>query len=82
MPMKVIDDMQFYGTVTVGERGQVAIPQEARDALGIAAGDKMMVISGIFEGSLVIVPHRVVTDVLKKSYTQALSQLLEGVNHD
>ncbi len=36
----------FYGAVTVGERGQVVIPQMAREALGIKAGDKMLVLGG------------------------------------
>jgi len=33
----------FVGAVTVGERGQVVIPAEAREALGIHAGDKLLV---------------------------------------
>lgn len=36
----------FYGAVTVGERGQVVIPQAAREAMGIKPGDKMLVMSG------------------------------------
>ncbi|MGE5530256.1 MAG: AbrB/MazE/SpoVT family DNA-binding domain-containing protein [Patescibacteria group bacterium] len=36
----------FYGAVTVGERGQVVIPQAAREALKIKPGDKMLVLSG------------------------------------
>lgn len=33
----------FYGSVTVGERGQVVIPADARAQLGINAGDKLIV---------------------------------------
>jgi len=33
----------FFGTSTVGERGQVVIPADAREQLGIQAGDKLMV---------------------------------------
>ena len=36
-------DEFFYGSVTVGERGQVVIPAEARTQLGIEAGDKLLV---------------------------------------
>jgi AbrB family looped-hinge helix DNA binding protein len=32
-----------YGSVTVGERGQVVIPAEAREELTIEAGDKLLV---------------------------------------
>lgn len=34
--------MGFYGSVTVGERGQVVIPVDARDELGIKPGDKLL----------------------------------------
>ena len=34
---------KFYGSATVGERGQVVIPAEAREGLGIAPGDKLLV---------------------------------------
>jgi AbrB family looped-hinge helix DNA binding protein len=33
----------FHGAVTVGERGQVVIPASVREALGISAGDKLLV---------------------------------------
>ena len=32
----------FFGTATVGERGQVVIPAEARAELGIQPGDKLI----------------------------------------
>lgn len=35
---------QFYGSVTVGERGQVVIPAEARRRLNINTGDKLLVL--------------------------------------
>lgn len=34
---------KFYGTTTVGERGQVVIPAAARKELGIKPGDQLMV---------------------------------------
>ncbi len=33
----------FFGSVTVGERGQIVIPAEARAALEIKPGDKLIV---------------------------------------
>ena len=33
----------FYGAVTVGERGQVVIPADARAELGIEPGDKLLI---------------------------------------
>lgn len=34
---------QFYGATTVGEKGQVVIPAEAREAMGLKKGDKLLV---------------------------------------
>ncbi|NLO07260.1 MAG: AbrB/MazE/SpoVT family DNA-binding domain-containing protein [candidate division WS1 bacterium] len=34
---------QFVGAVTVGERGQVVIPAEARETMGLSPGDKLLV---------------------------------------
>lgn len=34
----------FFGTVIVGERGQIVIPKEARDIFNINAGDKLLIL--------------------------------------
>ena len=34
---------KFYGTTTMGARGQVVIPAEARKDLGLSPGDQLMV---------------------------------------
>ena len=39
-----IDEL-FYGTVTVGERGQVVVPAQARADIDINPGDKLLVFS-------------------------------------
>jgi AbrB family looped-hinge helix DNA binding protein len=33
----------FIGSVSVGERGQIVIPAEARQRLGLKTGDKLLV---------------------------------------
>jgi len=40
----------LYGVVTVGERGQIVIPKEARDQFGIKPGDKLVVVGDIKKG--------------------------------
>ena len=37
-------DKQLYGTATVGTKGQVVIPADAREALGIQPGDRLYVV--------------------------------------
>ena len=41
MPKKDVE--QFYGTATVGEKGQVVIPCEARERMQLQKGDKLLV---------------------------------------
>lgn len=34
---------QFYGSVTIGEKGQIVIPQEARENMKLKKGDKLLI---------------------------------------
>lgn len=34
----------FYGSATLGERGQIVIPAEARADMGLQPGDKMLIL--------------------------------------
>ncbi len=52
---------KYWGSATVGERGQMVIPAEARKALGIEAGDKMVIFGHGRDGRLVVVKAEVVT---------------------
>jgi len=45
---------KIYGAARVGERGQIALPAEARRELGIDPGDKMMVFANRVNGSLIL----------------------------
>ncbi|MDR1833255.1 MAG: AbrB/MazE/SpoVT family DNA-binding domain-containing protein [Propionibacteriaceae bacterium] len=45
---------KIYGTATVGERGQVSIPADARKDLGLKSGDKVVVFGNRVNGSVVL----------------------------
>lgn len=47
-------DDHFYGAVTVGERGQVVIPAEARKRFQIEPGDKLLILSDPGKRSLML----------------------------
>lgn len=38
------DRPDFFSITTIGERGQVVIPKDARQALELSAGDKLVVL--------------------------------------
>jgi AbrB family looped-hinge helix DNA binding protein len=43
---KMKEFSKFFGVATVGERGQIVVPCEARKLLNIKSGDKLIVMSG------------------------------------
>lgn len=43
MPKNKKSGEQFFGTTTLGEKGQIVIPAEAREAMGIKKGEKLLV---------------------------------------
>ena len=42
--MEIPKGHYIFGTVKVGERGQIVIPREARDKFDIKAGDTLLVL--------------------------------------
>lgn len=44
----------FYGSATVGERGQIVIPAEARAEMGIHPGDKVLIMKHPVHRGLVL----------------------------
>lgn len=40
-------DKKLYGTATVGTKGQVVIPSDARDELDIKPGDRLYVVGSV-----------------------------------
>ena len=46
---------KVYGAARIGERGQIAIPAEARRELNIQPGDKLMVFGNRINGSIMLI---------------------------
>lgn len=59
-------EMEVYGTVKVGERGQVVIPSGAREALRIKAGDCLLVISTPHNDGIAMIKAEVVKKMVQK----------------
>jgi len=61
MPMSKPNDKEFslkdhfYGAATVGERGQIVIPVEARKKYNIETGDKILIMGAPHEKGLMLV---------------------------
>ena len=67
------DHKHFYGTVTIGDKGQVVIPADARKAMGLKTGQKLLVI-GMGKSMITLTK----SDQLEKM-ADALSKKLEGI---
>jgi AbrB family looped-hinge helix DNA binding protein len=62
--MKNMKCEAFYGSVTVGERGQIVIPSEARAELGINPGDKLLVMRHPVNKGLMVFKFEAVREFL------------------
>jgi AbrB family looped-hinge helix DNA binding protein len=74
-------DECFYGTVTVGERGQIVIPAEARHALGFVPGDKLLVMKHPIHPGLMVFKldgMRAFLEYLTASLQRAEKEFKEG----
>ena len=65
---------KLYGSVTVSERGQVAIPAEARRDLDITPNSKLLVFSGPHEKALMLIKANSVSEFIG-NITARLSHL-------
>lgn len=51
---KAPDGKFVFGTVKVGEKGQIVIPKEARDVFNIKPGDTLLVLGDISQGIAIV----------------------------
>ena len=73
-----IDEL-FYGTVTVGERGQIVVPAQAREDYHLSPGDKLLVFSDPHQVGLMIVNVRNVAPIMAQM-EQALARMRQELD--
>lgn len=75
-----MDEMHpiFYGSTTVGERGQVVIPANARKDMGITPSTKLLVMGGPHKNVVILAKAEFVTEMMTKM-TDMLAQFKEQV---
>jgi len=59
-------DIQIYGTVKVGEKGQVVIPSAARKEFSIEPGNLLLVFTGPGKQGIVLVKTDAVKELMGK----------------
>ena len=59
------DKKHIFGTVKVGERGQIVIPKEAREQFNINPGDLLLMVGHERRGLMIVKPERMREFALK-----------------
>lgn len=67
-----------YGLVTVGERGQIVIPQEARTAFDIKPRDKLVIFGFGTHAGLIILKAEALEQVLSR-HLEHISSLRQAL---
>jgi AbrB family looped-hinge helix DNA binding protein len=64
---------KLYGTATVGTKGQVVIPADAREELGIKTGDRLYVVGATEKG--------LVGFIKEEQLRQIIEHITEGLEN-
>jgi len=61
--------MDVFGTVKVGERGQIVVPSSARKSLDIKPGDHLLVLSVPSREGLALIKVEIIRNLIQKMST-------------
>jgi AbrB family looped-hinge helix DNA binding protein len=61
---------KLYGTATVGSKGQVVIPADARDELNIQPGDRLYVLGSMHGNGLVLLKEDMLEHIVEQMSAQ------------
>ncbi|MHB1864542.1 MAG: hypothetical protein ACYCPS_00020 [Candidatus Saccharimonadales bacterium] len=62
----MIEGIKFFGTATIGTKGQMVIPTEARKYLDLHEGDKIVVVSTAQKGGLGLIKAQALEELIQK----------------
>ena len=61
---------KLYGTATVGSKGQVVIPADARDELNIQTGDRLSVLGSMHGNGIVLLKEDMLEHIVEQMSAQ------------
>ena len=61
-----LHDRKLYGTATVGTKGQIVIPSDAREELNIQPGDRLYVVCGMDGSGIVLIKEEKLAEMVDK----------------
>jgi AbrB family looped-hinge helix DNA binding protein len=66
----ITPDKKLYGTATVGTKGQIVIPSEARDELDIKPGDRLYVMNAMNGAGVVLLKEEMLESFVEQIMAQ------------
>jgi AbrB family looped-hinge helix DNA binding protein len=72
----------LYGTATVGPKGQIVIPAEAREALKIKTGDKVIVMGVGPQGKMLALCPATKVESMLSHMTKRLENIREALDQE
>lgn len=66
MDASSIQDKYIFGTVKIGEKGQICIPKSARDLFGLKAGSSLLMV-GDRKTGIALITDSALTEMLSKA---------------
>jgi AbrB family looped-hinge helix DNA binding protein len=65
-----LSDKKLYGTATVGTKGQIVIPSDAREELDIKPGDRLYVMNAMHGAGLVLLKEEMLESFVEQVMAQ------------
>jgi AbrB family looped-hinge helix DNA binding protein len=66
----ITPDKKLYGTATVGTKGQIVIPSDAREELDIKPGDRLYVMNAMHGAGVVLLKEEMLESFVEQIMAQ------------
>lgn len=75
-------EFKFYASATIGIKGQIVIPQEARKELDLNEGEKVVIVKAPFHDGLLVLKADKVAEIINTmtAHTDQVRQAIEDEN--
>lgn len=68
--MGAMHNKRLYGTATVGSKGQIVIPAEAREELNIQPGDRLYIVNAMHGAGVVCLKEEMLESMVQQLTAQ------------
>ena len=67
----IMNSLDFFSITTIGERGQIVIPKDARNALGLSAGNRLVVLPSRRGNGILLMKEENIKELAQKMSEKA-----------